>query len=62
MDLSAWMENVRNDCRYAARRLRQCPGFAAMAILTLTLGIGANLAEFTAVRAVLLKPVAIPSS
>jgi hypothetical protein len=60
MDPSGWLENVRNDCRYAARRLRQSPGFAAAAILTLTLGIGANLAVFTVVRAVLLSPLPFP--
>src|ERR1700758_3913579 len=60
MDASGWLENVRNDCRYAARRLRQSPGFAAAAILTLTLGIGANLAVFTVVHAVLLKPLPFP--
>jgi len=32
---SGWLENVRNDCRYAVRRLRQSPGFALAAILTL---------------------------
>ena len=60
MGPSGWLENVRNDCRYAARRLRQSPGFAAAAILTLTLGIGANLAVFTVVRAVLLNPLPFP--
>src|SRR5215467_1990203 len=60
MDASGWLENVGNDCRYAVRRLRQSPGFAAAAILTLALGIGANVAVFTVVQAVLLSPLPFP--
>src|SRR6516225_1573655 len=57
---SGWLENIGNDCRYAARRLRQSPGFAAAAILTLALSIGANVAVFTVVQAVLLSPLPYP--
>lgn len=51
------MDQVRQDLRHAARRLLRRPGFAAIAILTLGLGIGANVAIYTVVRAVLLEPL-----
>ncbi len=57
-----WLDDFRRDVRYALRALAKSPGFAAMAILTLALGIGANTAIFTLLDAVVLKPLAVPSA
>lgn len=56
----AWLEQLGRDIRYALRTFRKNPTFAAVAILSLGLGIGANTAIFSLINTLLIRPLPVP--
>ena len=55
MNIATWLDQLRADVMYGLRQLKQSPGFTAVAVLSLALGIGANAAIFQLVNAIRLK-------
>src|SRR5215472_17051190 len=62
MDAATAFDVLGRDLRYAARQLRRSPVFTATALVTLIVGIGANIVVFSVLNAILLRPINVPQS
>jgi len=60
--IPVWLDQFRQDIRYAVRSFRRTPGFALVAVLTLAIGIGASTAICSVVNAILFQPLPFPDS
>jgi predicted permease len=56
----AWMTGIRQDVTFAFRQMRRSPGFAVTAVITLALGIAANVIVFGVLQAMILQPIDVP--
>src|SRR6478672_5325911 len=56
----AWMSGIRQDVSFALRQMRRSPGFAATAVVTLALGIAANIIVFGVLQEMVLRSVDVP--
>src|SRR5260370_34400192 len=61
MDINGKLESTARNLRQAVRALRKSPAFTATVVLTLAIGMGANSAVFSAINAVLLRPLPFPN-